>query len=493
MCTTKKGTTKPIFIHSLFRTGSTYLWNKFREKEIYYCYYEPFHENLLDLNEKTLKEDITEKTKIMSHPRLKKHYFFEYPKKDGKGVPFFEKAFTLDTYCMGKNENNEKVKNYIQFLIDFAKGQPVFGFCRSPLRSAWLKNNFDSINIYLLRNHRNQWESYLSFKEPYFNIIDLMIVGKNSNHQRFIPLSKVIFVPFYQNESFNKEYQFYKNIMGQYTIEDRYFIFFYIWIVSLIENITISDIIADIDAINTNHNLRNNFLNLLRKFDIHLDIDDCNIKSYNTFSMPEATMALIELGVIRLLLDSKVFDFLKIEKVFNYMKWSCTELNNKFTYRPFFGTSDYKGLINTLVSTIMKDDSQICSLESKLAESHVQLRNKDIQIASIRDLLKNTIQFLEIIIWKLQEEVISSQLALEVGKFCISLKLFNNAKYFFEKVLVLDPNNSDALNNLGVLSYKRGDYYSAKDFFIKIINQNPLNLEAKQNLETLEKTINKWV
>ena len=40
---------KVIFIHGMFRSSSTYFWNKFRTMA--HCYYEPFHPDLARLTE----------------------------------------------------------------------------------------------------------------------------------------------------------------------------------------------------------------------------------------------------------------------------------------------------------------------------------------------------------------------------------------------------------------------------------------------------------
>ena len=68
----------PVFIHSLFRTGSTYIWLKFRNNEQYYCYYEPFHEVLSILTRDVsnlLNEDLARD--VLGHPAIKKRYFFD--------------------------------------------------------------------------------------------------------------------------------------------------------------------------------------------------------------------------------------------------------------------------------------------------------------------------------------------------------------------------------------------------------------------------------
>ena len=56
---------KIIFIHSLFRTGSTYLWSTLKKNKKSICYYEPLNEQLLD--------DKENKIGGMSHIMLPTH------------------------------------------------------------------------------------------------------------------------------------------------------------------------------------------------------------------------------------------------------------------------------------------------------------------------------------------------------------------------------------------------------------------------------------
>ena len=71
----------PIYIHSLFRSGSTYFFNKFREfDENYQCYQEPFNEHLLNAKENPdkLLEVHEDTSKVLRHPILNKPYFYEF-------------------------------------------------------------------------------------------------------------------------------------------------------------------------------------------------------------------------------------------------------------------------------------------------------------------------------------------------------------------------------------------------------------------------------
>ena len=87
--------TSPIFIHSLFRSGSTYIFNVFRDSEAgYWCYQEPLNEHLLfasDAPEKLLEID-KQTASHLRHPVLKKPYFDEFFPSLKKLVTYFVKS-----------------------------------------------------------------------------------------------------------------------------------------------------------------------------------------------------------------------------------------------------------------------------------------------------------------------------------------------------------------------------------------------------------------
>jgi len=52
----------------------------------------------------------------------------------------------------------------------------------------------------------------------------------------------------------------------------------------------------------------------------------------------------------------------------------------------------------------------------------------------------------------------------------------------FEEIIASDPNNTDAYNNLGVISYALGNVQSAETFFLKTIDINPNHINALMNI-----------
>lgn len=67
---------------------------------------------------------------------------------------------------------------------------------------------------------------------------------------------------------------------------------------------------------------------------------------------------------------------------------------------------------------------------------------------------------------------------------------FRAAQNYYQKVLTIDPNHYDALNNLGTLFIKFKENQKAKECFEKAIKINPSNLNVHKNLGLLFKELN---
>ncbi|RNC65999.1 MAG: methyltransferase domain-containing protein [Desulfuromonadales bacterium] len=89
------------------------------------------------------------------------------------------------------------------------------------------------------------------------------------------------------------------------------------------------------------------------------------------------------------------------------------------------------------------------------------------------------------LIESLREEPISAPLALKAGEFCFNLGITRNAVHFFERAATLAPGNGDPYNNLGVISYQRGDRAEALEYFARAVSIDPGNENARKNLAAL--------
>ncbi len=144
-------------------------------------------------------------------------------------------------------------------------------------------------------------------------------------------------------------------------------------------------------------------------------------------------------------------------------------------------------------------DDHISNLEDALSsrDDHISnldgiLKSKELYISSLETMDANNEKRLQMIpeivcklIEDLKQENISSSLSIRIGEMCFGLDIYDNANYFFEKALNIEPGSSDALNNLGVLSSRNGDYDMAREYFMRSLDHNPENEEAKVNLATI--------
>ena len=157
-------TTRPIFIHSLFRSASTFFFQKFRSLgPAFTCYQEPFNEALVALNDPARHERLlgTQEGSVLRHPRLDLPYFYEFWSRRRHLAGLYRKAFAYEQYFLGESGRLPAGQvNYLSALIEHADGTAVLQCCRSSGRAAALRREFGGIHVQVWREPRNQWWSY---------------------------------------------------------------------------------------------------------------------------------------------------------------------------------------------------------------------------------------------------------------------------------------------------------------------------------------------
>ena len=155
----------PIFIHSLFRSTSTYFFLKFRTQSGFSAYQEPFHENLEVLNYPERHEELLEGSATLNfrlrHPTLEKSYHYEfYVIRDAlRGL--FCPEFSYVEYFSQKSKKLPPLQRaYISDIIDNSPPRPMLQFCRSCGRMPAIPDAFGGKHIFLWRHPRVQWWSY---------------------------------------------------------------------------------------------------------------------------------------------------------------------------------------------------------------------------------------------------------------------------------------------------------------------------------------------
>jgi len=158
---------EPVFIHSSWRTSSTWLWQQFRYLPETLCYYEPFHEDLSAMSRQTALEMDIDSWKS-GHAQTAP-YFMEYVpllRKAG-GVRLHQTPFPYEWFIpqggLTGRLRREEIR-YLSLLIRHAEKQnrtAVLGCVRSLGRIAPLKEAFGGVHIFLLRNLWGQWMSFV--------------------------------------------------------------------------------------------------------------------------------------------------------------------------------------------------------------------------------------------------------------------------------------------------------------------------------------------
>ena len=164
----------PIFIHSLFRSGSTYVFDVFRRAEAgYWCYQEPLNEKLLfNANHPEIfLEGVQGAKDYLRHPQLDKPHCFEFYPIAQQLSENFDSAFSYKEYFLN---DNPSLLQYFQFLLGSSQERAVFQCCRTAGRVEQLKSNMPSIHVFLWRNPWDQWLSYK--RDGYFESRNLFIL-----------------------------------------------------------------------------------------------------------------------------------------------------------------------------------------------------------------------------------------------------------------------------------------------------------------------------
>jgi len=289
----------PIFIHSLFRTGSTYIWSKFRKFDDYKCYYEPFHNELLGITKDGL--DIVDKDalKFNKHPDQDKHYFYEYSDFiEDIGVNNFKESFVVQEFCY--NGDNQPLNTYIDMLLS-TDGIPVLQFNRSSLRTKWFVDNYPgSINIYLYRNARDNfmsYERYLLLDNPFFSAMSLVIVAYQHRQPVFNWLHGYIDLPQISGDIEDDIDMCGTEIIKLSTVS-RYLLFYTTWYASLVFNARYADFCLDINKLTNSFTYNNSFVEYIVSKGIHsITFDDANMNTFDEYALDDDVFKFVEILV----------------------------------------------------------------------------------------------------------------------------------------------------------------------------------------------------
>ncbi len=255
-------TRTPVYIHSLFRAGSTYLFNVFRRSsEGYWCYQEPLNEYLLHAaTEPDRLLDIHQETiSFLRHGKLEKPYFYEFHTIADEVGRLFHKEFSYDQYFLGDNDDITNLRAYFTALIHGARGRPMFQCCRSIGRMARMKREFkNGTHIFLWRNPWDQWWSY----KLGFDTNNLLILNAKNLPVYLKALKEELAIPEFHDIDTFTEYDFFKQRWLDAT--GSYKLFYALWCYSMLETLPFCDMVVNIDKLSESENYRAEIVNTFR-------------------------------------------------------------------------------------------------------------------------------------------------------------------------------------------------------------------------------------
>jgi hypothetical protein len=183
----------PIFIHSSWRTSSTWIWQQFRYLPETLCFYEPFNEDLSTMSRQTVQErgvDSWQSGHADTAP-----YFIEFTpliRRSG-GVRLHQPSMAYDWFIpaggLDGSLRPDEIR-YVSLLLRAARKidrTPVLGFTRSLGRVTPLKRTFGGVHLFLLRNLWGQWMSFLDQRRKGENFFYYILrVIANQPDDRFL-------------------------------------------------------------------------------------------------------------------------------------------------------------------------------------------------------------------------------------------------------------------------------------------------------------------
>jgi len=292
----------PVFIHSLWRSGSTYIFNAFRRSpKGYCCYQESVHEIALrdkDSPERLLTV-VSAGMEALRHPPLEKPYFLELYEAHRFWAAHVAKEIFYDDYF--GLEGDERLLRYLLALTRGAKGRPIFQECRTSCRIALIRRPLTSSHIYLWRNPRDQWHSTRVTK--YFDAVIQLVIGARrcpifiSRIREAIGLSE-----FHHDDVYEEIRHFRSNVLSS---ERSYLAFYALWCLGLIEGAAHADLLLNIDRLSDSPAYQSEFLKRLRRLGItDVTFSDCRIPQRYYGAAEKAFFARIEKRVHRMLAET---------------------------------------------------------------------------------------------------------------------------------------------------------------------------------------------
>jgi GT2 family glycosyltransferase/glycosyltransferase involved in cell wall biosynthesis/SAM-dependent methyltransferase len=287
------------FVHSLFRSGSTYFYNALKRSEKVYVYHEPMHEVIASLpnswGELSGRKDQLKST--LRHDFLIGGYFDEFSHLLPSIKKTFDPRFSFDYYFMEAGGSAPDQKAYIDLLVDGAPKPPVLQCTRTSGRIGWLRENYKSNHIFLLRNPWDQWYSYKV--DPYIATTPRIIYSQSN-------LPEVLGAVFEASGAnplvgCDTQEKLACGFKLPLTPDQDYFLFYGLWLYSLVCGERDCDVVIDMDELSASTEYQANCLASLEKIGIQsIDFSDARLQRAVFDEREQAGFRIVEEQVLEI-------------------------------------------------------------------------------------------------------------------------------------------------------------------------------------------------
>ncbi len=288
-----------VFLHGMWRSGSTYLWSRFRVSPRACCFYEPLHHGLAKLTHARIRRDTPEQIEANGHPKLAEPYFAEFaPLIDRRGVRDYHRGLAYDRFILQPQEAHPRLERYLSGLIDHAASRDetaVFGFNRTGLRLAWLKARFAAFNIHIDREPAAIWASYAAEaakgNHAFFSMW-LTVIEKNATHPLIAPLMERLNLHRPSPVGLGQKAR-HRHIVEAMTQEETYFLVYYLWLACTTHALAECDLLIDTRLADASHYARRLTDQIAEATGLCVDLSDMRTATSRT-PLSELTQERIE-------------------------------------------------------------------------------------------------------------------------------------------------------------------------------------------------------
>jgi hypothetical protein len=250
----------PIFLHSWWRSSSTYFWLKFRRQSDCLAYYEPLHEgHAVEFTERddAFFEDGPDGWDS-GHPAIgPSGYFQEYRLLyDKRKLPRLAAAEIYGQFLLDPRAACPSVEKHVRVLVDHARREtlrPVLSFVRSFGRIAWLKQRFGGRHVLILRDPIDVWCAMARHQamadNAFFIPTSLLIASKLALREEFRPLFGPLDLPGIEGAGLPQEKGWIRKIIPWIPPVTAYEVFFTAWVLCLARNGPATDVIIDVGSV----------------------------------------------------------------------------------------------------------------------------------------------------------------------------------------------------------------------------------------------------